>query len=106
LGRYEEVFKEAQASYDIDPACGGAKLFEVQARSYYALKDYDQALVYINQALAAEQYALGYYYRGIIYQAAGRDREAIQDLEYFLSLSTMSLKESADAKARLQQLKP
>lgn len=105
LGMYQDVLDEAQAAYAIDPACGGAKLFEVQARSYYALGDYDQALIHINKALELDQYSLGYYYRGIIYQAAGRNQEAIQDLELFLSVSTNFPKEIADAEMRLKQLK-
>jgi tetratricopeptide (TPR) repeat protein len=108
LERYQDVFDEAQKANDVDPACGGTKLVEVQARSYYALEDYDQALVYIDRALALEQYALGYYYRGVIYQALGRKQEAIRDLEFFLSVSKSSLEEleeNADAEARLKQLK-
>ena len=55
-----------------------------------------------------DEYAFGHYYRGLIYQAAGKNQEAIQDLELFLSLTQnleTSQDEIADAKARLAKLK-
>jgi tetratricopeptide (TPR) repeat protein len=109
IGKYQDSINAADASHKIDPACGGAKLLETEARSYYALGNYNQALQYMDQALAVQPYALGYYYRGIMYQAAGRNSEAIQDLQEFLSTvhSTNTYqKEIADAQARLAKLKP
>jgi tetratricopeptide (TPR) repeat protein len=109
LKQYQDALDAAQVTHEIDPTCGGQRLFEVEARSHYSLGNYDQALVYINKALSMGQYSLGYYYRGIIYQAAGKKQEAIQDLEHFLSTvqsTTKWAKEIADAKARLEELRP
>jgi tetratricopeptide (TPR) repeat protein len=107
IEKYQDSIDAAEASRKIDAGCGGRKLDETEARSYYALKKYDQALLHINKALALGEYRLGLYYRGIIYQAAGKNQEAIQDLETFLSLpQTEDLaQEEADAKARLAKLK-
>jgi hypothetical protein len=62
----------------------------------------------MNKALDMGNYSFGYYYRGIIYQDAGKSQAAIQDLELFLS-SVQSPESNqdkiADAKARLAQLK-
>jgi len=50
-----------------------------------------------------------HYYRALIYQATGKNQEAIEDLESFLSWDDQRLDaypdELADAKARLAQLK-
>lgn len=107
LKKYQDSIDAAEASHSIDAGCGGRQLLETEARSYYALKNYDQALVFINKALALGEYPLGLYYRGMIHQAAGKNQEAIQDLETFLSLpETEDLpQEKADAKARLAKLK-
>ncbi len=108
IGEYQNSIDAGRASDRFDPNCGGQQLLETEARSYYALGNYEQALVYINEALSMGQYAFGYYYRGIIYQAAGKNQEAIPDLEFFLYLtqsSESSLDEIKDAQARLKKLK-
>jgi tetratricopeptide (TPR) repeat protein len=108
VGRFQDALDAAETSNQLNPACGGLKLKEVQARSYYELGEYNQALQYINMALEASKYSLGYYYRGIIFQASGRKNEAIQDLEVFLSaVKTNGYKgpEVQDAKARFAKLK-
>jgi tetratricopeptide (TPR) repeat protein len=108
LQRYQESIEIAQEANPIDPNCVGWMLYETEARSYYGLENYDQALVYINKALTTSEYPLGHYYRGIIYQDAGENQASIQDLELFLSSvqSPESYQEEiADAKARLAQLK-
>jgi len=108
VGRYQESLDAAATSYRQNPECGGQKLMEVQARSSYALGAYDQALTYMNNALAVSPYSLGYYYRGLINQAAGRKAEAVKDLEKFISLAGTSGNlgaEVEDAKARLVRLK-
>jgi tetratricopeptide (TPR) repeat protein len=108
VGKYQDSIDAAESSHKIDPNCGGQRLYETEARSYYALKNYDQALVYINKALAMGNYSFGHYYRGIIYQSAGKTQEAIQDLELFLSIVQYpedNQDKVTDAKARLAQLK-
>ena len=94
----------------IDPTCGGSKLAEIQARSYYAMGNYDQALSYINRALSyGPGYPLGFYYRGIIYEAAGQDNEAIQNLEVFVrdaQLLKYNGPEVIDAENRISKLAP
>jgi tetratricopeptide (TPR) repeat protein len=108
LEKYQDSIDAAQSSIQINKKCGEKKLYEIQARSYYGLKDYDQGILYINKALAMGNYAFGHYYRGIIYQAAGRDQEAIQDLEFFINSVTHSEEnqiEIADAEKRLAKLK-
>ena len=86
IRKYQDAIDAADTCHEIDPACGGQqKLLETEGRSYYALGNYDQALSYMDQAIATGPYSLGYYYRGIIYQAAGRYSEAFQDLVEFLS---------------------
>lgn len=108
IGEYQNSLDAGLASNEIDPSCGGQKLYETESRSYYALGNYEQALVYINKAFSMGEYALGHYYRGIIYQAAGKNQEAIQDLELFLSSNQSpesSQDEIKDAKTRLAKLK-
>jgi tetratricopeptide (TPR) repeat protein len=105
LKQYQNALDAAKSSNAIDPGCGGQRLLEVQARSYYALGNYGKAIEYMDQALAEGSYALGYYYRGIIYQAAGRKQEAIKDLKTFLSIGYDG-KEYTDAQARLAKLEP
>jgi len=107
--RYQESIDAAESTRELDPSCGGQRLFEIQARSYYALGNYDQALVYIDKALSVHPYSLGYYYRGIILHDARRYDKAIQDLEQFLSTVTSKdvyKSEIADANSRLTKLKP
>jgi len=109
VGQYQEALDAAATSHDINPLCGGQKLIEIQARSYYALGDNQQAILYINRALQLGDYALGYYYRGIMYQAAGQYEDAVLDLKYFISLNkddSTNKKEIADARARLAELTP
>jgi tetratricopeptide (TPR) repeat protein len=104
-GRYQDAL---DASSQIVFKCRIQDIFEIQARSYYALGNFDQGILYMDKAIAEGPYPLGYYYRGIIFQAAGRNEEAIQDLELFLSLipSTGEYKEeTSDAKLRLAKLK-
>ena len=93
----------------IEPGCGGQRLLEYQARSYYALGDYEKAISYIDQAVAMEPYKMGIYYQGIIYDDAGKDDQAIFFLEQFLEFApdeSIFATEIADAKARLAKLKP
>lgn len=108
IGEYQNSLDAGLTSNEINPSCGGQKLYETEARSYYALGNYEQALVYINKALSMGEYALGHYYRGIFYQTAGKNQEAIQDLELFLSSNQSpetSQNEIKDAKARLKKIK-
>jgi tetratricopeptide (TPR) repeat protein len=108
IEEYQDSIDAAEISLEINPDCGGQKLVETTARSHYALKNYDQALVYINKALAMDDYDLGHYYRGIIYQTLGNNQEAIKDLELFTVQAQPPEKfreEIADAKARLEKLK-
>jgi tetratricopeptide (TPR) repeat protein len=107
--RYQDALDSAASSHEIAPKCGGQRLVEIQARSYYGLGNYEQALLYIDKALDMGEYTLGYYYRGIIFQAAGRNDEAIRDLEQFLSYyepNDNHIPEIADARSRLTKLKP
>ena len=109
VGRFQDSLNAAETVNQIEPGCGGQRLLLTQARSYYALGDYDQAIVYINKAFEIGPFIEGYYYRGIIYQAAGRNEEAINDLSIFLLSARNSddyKEEIADAKARLAKLKP
>jgi tetratricopeptide (TPR) repeat protein len=107
VGQYRGALDAAKSATAIDPSCQGRAqgLLEIEARSSYALGDYDQAIQYIDQALAQSSYPVGYYYRGIFYQAAGRNEEAIKDLKYFLTFYNAG-KEVEDAKARLAKLEP
>jgi tetratricopeptide (TPR) repeat protein len=109
IGRYQDSLDAATTTNQINPSCGGQRLYETQARSYYALGNYDQALAYMDKALAVNRYSLGYYYRGIIYHDAGKNNEAIRDLQQFLSTvksTDVYENEIADANARLAKLKP
>jgi tetratricopeptide (TPR) repeat protein len=103
--QYQNALEAAKTSIAIDASSGGRKLYEVQARSAYALGDYQAGIKYMNQALAQGLYPLGYYYRGILYQAAERKTEAIKDLKQFLATGYTG-EEVADAKARLAKLEP
>ena len=108
VGRYQDSLNAALSSNQIAPDCGGQKLVETQARAYYALGNYEQALFHINEALNYGSYALGYYYRGIINEAAANKTEAIHDLEQFLAFVTDKNEwkdEIADATVRLARLK-
>ena len=109
VGRYQDALDAAEKSNQNDSGCDGRILLEVQARSYYALENYDQGLVYINKAIALEPYAIDYYYRGIIFQAAGRNVEAITDLDWFVKYEQangIQGPEITDAKLRLKKLNP
>lgn len=108
VGRYQDSLDAAATLNQIEPGCGGQRLLEIQARSYYALGEYEEAISYINKAFEMGEFKMGYYYRGIMYQAAGRIEEAISDLERFLVLTKDSndfTDEIADAKKRLADLK-
>jgi tetratricopeptide (TPR) repeat protein len=108
VGRYQDSLDTATKLYQISPGCGGQRVLEIQARDYYALGDYEQAIFYINQALEQQEYVMGYYYRGTMYQAMGNNEEAISDFETFLSLvhqTEVFQVEIADAEARLEKLK-
>jgi len=107
VGRYQDTLDTAAQFDQIERECGGQRLFEVQARSYYELGDYEQAVEYMNKAMEMGEYKMGYYYRGVMFQAANRSDEAILDLEHFLLLdpSNELINEIIDAKARLEQLK-
>ncbi len=111
--RYQDSLDAAATANQIQPGYGGQRLLEAQARSYYALGNYKEALSYINKAIEINDYVTGYYtgyyYRGIIYQTTGRNEEAVSDLERFLLLTqdTNDFKvEVANAKERLAELKP
>jgi len=109
VGRYQDALDAATISYNLNPACGGQRLLEIQARSYYALGDYEQAILYMNKAFQMGEFVLGYYYRGIIYHDAGRYEEALSDLNFFIASVQDEItytKEIADAKARLAELMP
>ena len=107
--RYQDSLDAAAIVNQLEPGCGGQRLLEYQARSYYGLGDYEQAIAYINKAFAMGPYTLGFYYQGIIYDDAGRDAEATLWLRQFL-LSVQDegafAKEIADAKQRLAKLEP
>ena len=106
---YQDSLDAAAIVNQLEPECGGQRLLEYQARSYYALGDYEQAALYIDRAVSMGPYKMGMYYRAIIYDDAGKDELAIFFLEDFLgSLPDESVfaTEIADAKARLAKLKP
>ena len=103
---YQNAFDAAKAYTLVNSVdCDENKVIVIRARSAYALHDYEQALLYIDQALAQSKHPLNYYYRGIILQAAGRSEEAIQELKYFLTTDYKGT-EIVDAQARLAKLAP
>jgi len=109
LGRYQDTLDAASILNQVEHDCGGQRLLEYQARSYYALGDYEQAILYIDRAVAMEPYKMGIYYQGIIYDDAGKDEQAIFFLEQFLGYlpdESIFATEIADVKARLAKLKP
>ncbi len=106
--RYQDALDTVKAFSVPEYQCREQNIFEIQARSCYALGDYDQGILYMDKAIAVDPYPVGYYYRGIMFQAAGKSEEAIQDLEHFLSLVPSSddyKEEVSDAKSRLAELK-
>jgi tetratricopeptide (TPR) repeat protein len=106
--QYQNALDAGNSSIAIDPRCGGRKLRVVMARSSYALGDYDQALASMKNAFAIYENPappLDYYYRGIIFQALGKNAEAIKDLKQFLASNPAS-NEGADAQDRLSKLAP
>jgi len=106
--RYQDALHTIETFSIPEYKCREQNIYEIQARSHYALGDYDQGILYMNKAIAEEPYPIGYYYRGIIFQAAGMDKEAIQDLDLFLSLVSSSndhKEEVSDAMSRLAKLK-
>ncbi len=106
IKEYQNAFDAAKSYIRVNSRdCDEDKVSVIQARSAYALGDYDQALQSIDQALLEAQDPLNYYYRGIILQEAGRNDEAIRDLKYFLSTGYTGT-EVADAQARLAKLEP
>jgi tetratricopeptide (TPR) repeat protein len=101
--QYQNVVDAGKLALGINPACGGKKLLQEMARSYYALGNNSEALVYINQVFDTGPDVIDYYYRGIILQAVGKNDKAIDDFKYFLS-NNSSGPEVEDAKARLKKL--
>ena len=75
----------------------------------YQAQKYDEVISLMSAVIDANpNLAPPYYYRGIIFQAAGKNEEAIQDLKLFLTSAPASddyQKEVSDAKARLVKLK-
>jgi len=112
VGRYQDSVDSAVTANRLDPQCGGPRLLEYQARSYYALGNYEQAVLYIDQAVAIGPSIKGVYYQGIIYDDAGKDEQAILILEQFLDHVNYATDKSIfdadviDAKQRLEKLKP
>jgi tetratricopeptide (TPR) repeat protein len=108
IERYQNVLDVVKTFSIPGYTCREQNILEIQARSYYALGNYDQGIVYMDKAIAESPYPLGYYYRGIIFQAAQKNQEAVQDLELFLNSVPFSddyEEEVSDAKARLAELK-
>ena len=109
LGRYRDTIWAAQEAARLSPECAhDQRLLELQARSYYALGLYDQAVEYMDRALAEGTYGLAFYYRGIAQDDAGHWHEATMDLETFVQLATtqgFGETELADAEARLARLR-
>lgn len=103
--QYQDTLDAGKTSIAINPECGGKRLLTIMARSSSALGDHAQALDYMSQVFAKGADPLDYYYRGIIFQAAGKNTEAIQDLKQFLASNPAS-KEGEDARARLAKLAP
>ncbi len=108
LNRYEDAIGAVADAAAQDPSCGrDQRLLEIQARSHYALGEYLAAIDFMNLALGQGQYTMGFYYRGIAYQAAGQTSEATSDLKYFVSLARSQgivREEIADAERRLIML--
>lgn len=108
LSRYEDAIAAVANAVAQDPSCGqDQKLLEIQARSHYALGEYLAAIDFMNRSLEQGQYVMGFYYRGIAYQAAGQTSEATSDLKYFVSLAKSQgivRGEIADAERRLIML--
>jgi len=108
LSRYEDAIGAVADAAAQDPSCGqDQRLLEIQARSHYALGEYLAAIDFMNLALGQGQYTMGFYYRGIAYQAAGQTSEATSDLKYFVSLARSQgivREEIADAERRLIML--
>jgi tetratricopeptide (TPR) repeat protein len=108
VGKYQDSLNAAAKANEINSECGGPKLLTTQARDYYELGNYEQAILYMNQSMETQPIIMGYYYRGKIYQAMGKNDEAIGDLEIFLKQIPPDDEykdEIADAQARLEELK-
>ena len=104
LKNYQSTIDAGKAATDIKASCGGQKLVDVEGQSAYFLGDYQGAIDFMTQALKLGTDSNAYYYRGISYQATGKNKEAIQDLQIFISLVKTG-SQADDAKARLAQLK-
>ncbi len=75
VGRYQDSLDAATKVNQISPGCGGQHLITVQARDYYELGDYEQAILYMNRSMEVQEFTLGFYYRGKMYQAAGKEQK-------------------------------
>ncbi len=110
VGRYQDTIDTANTLNQIAPGCGGEPLIIVQAKSYYSLGEYEKGLTFINKTFEMGQhYAIQYYLRGIMYQAIGKNEDAVSDLTMFISTIQQNNKyaeEIVDAKKRLAELKP
>ena len=109
LERYRDTIWAAQEAARVAPECATDQtLLELQARSYYSLGLYDQAIEYMDRALEQGTYGMAFYYRGIAHDDAGNWREATMDLESFVDVATIQDfgdKEREDAEARLARLR-
>jgi tetratricopeptide (TPR) repeat protein len=110
VGRYQDTIDTADTLNQIAPGCGGEPLIVVQAKSYYSLGEYEKGLAFTNKIFEMGQhYAIQYYLRGIMYQAMGKNEDAVSDLTMFISTIQQNnnyTEEIADAKKRLAELKP
>jgi tetratricopeptide (TPR) repeat protein len=109
LGRFHDAIRAAQDAARVSPECAkDQRILELQARSYYALGLYDQAVEYIDRALEQGTFALAFYYRGIAQDDAGHWHEAMMDLETFVQLAGLQDfgdAERSDAEVRLVRLR-
>ena len=107
--RFLEAIEEASQAVRLDPSYKRDQRFlDLQARAHYALGNYEAAVQYMTSALSLGEFTLGYYYRGIFYQALDQDSLALQDLiqflEYMEGRDTTYQHEINDANARIKEL--
>lgn len=109
LEQFRETIRAAQEAARVAPECANdQKLLEFQARAYYAMGLYDQAIEYMDRALEQGTYAMAFYYRGIALDDAGKWREATMDLETFVDIAAiqdLGDQEQEDAEVRLARLR-
>jgi tetratricopeptide (TPR) repeat protein len=106
-GDYQRAVDSATQALLLNPGEEEARILLVRGRAYLGLDDCERARGDLVRSVTLSPEPLAYYYRGVVYHECENPDLAIPDLEFFMAAAGPSLAdEIADARARLEDLKP